>query len=115
MDTILSRIVPGGRLAVISFHSLEDRIVKQRMKAWAQNCICPISEPVCICNHEQEAKIVTTKPICPSEEEVLENARSRSAKLRVVEKCKPGEKVIFSSKELYEEKKLRKACMNKRV
>ncbi len=107
-STILSYIIPGGRIAVISFHSLEDRIVKQYMKAWSQSCICPVSIPVCVCNHKQEAKILTKKPIIPTETEVLENTRSRSAKLRVAEKCIPDEVEEISSKERYEQKRLKK-------
>lgn len=76
---------PGGRLAVISFHSLEDRIVKQYFKQEAQDCLCPPEQPVCTCRHKATINIITKKPITPSLGEVDENSRARSAKLRVVE------------------------------
>jgi 16S rRNA (cytosine1402-N4)-methyltransferase len=76
----------GGRLAVISFHSLEDRAVKQAMKAMANRCTCPPSMPVCGCGMENIVKILTGKPVQPSSAEVESNPRSRSAKLRVVER-----------------------------
>ncbi|MBN1218767.1 MAG: 16S rRNA (cytosine(1402)-N(4))-methyltransferase RsmH [Anaerolineae bacterium] len=78
-------LAPGGRLAVISFHSLEDRIVKQYFKQESQNCICPPEQPICICRHKATIHIITKKPITPSLAEIDENARARSAKLRVVE------------------------------
>ena len=87
LDAILGRLKPGGRVAVISFHSLEDRVVKHRMKAWAQGCICPKHIPVCVCHHAPEALLVTPKPVCPSERELMLNPRAGSAKLRVAEKC----------------------------
>jgi 16S rRNA (cytosine1402-N4)-methyltransferase len=77
---------PGGRIAIISFHSLEDRIVKEFFKYEESDCICPPESPICNCNKEQRLKIITKKPIVPSEQEVKENRRSRSAKLRVAEK-----------------------------
>lgn len=76
----------GGRLSVITFHSLEDRIVKQFMKDKAQGCTCPKDFPVCVCGKTPQAQIVTRKPIIPCEEELEGNPRSRSAKLRVLEK-----------------------------
>jgi 16S rRNA (cytosine1402-N4)-methyltransferase len=76
----------GGRLAVITFHSLEDRLVKQLFKEYETNCICPPEFPICVCNHKASVKKVFKKPMEPSKEEQLENSRSRSAKLRVVEK-----------------------------
>lgn len=76
----------GGRIAVITFHSLEDRIVKQTFASLAQGCTCPKSFPVCVCNNKPTVKIITRKPILPSAEELEENPRSRSAKLRVAEK-----------------------------
>jgi 16S rRNA (cytosine1402-N4)-methyltransferase len=77
---------PGGRMAVITFHSLEDRIVKHAFQALAQGCICPPDFPVCRCGNVPKAKLVTRKPVVPSAQEVEENPRSRSAKLRVIEK-----------------------------
>lgn len=76
----------GGRLIVISYHSLEDRIVKRAMKAATRTCICPPEKPICDCNHKPELKILTKKPITPTEEEIEKNPRSRSAKLRASEK-----------------------------
>jgi len=75
-----------SRLAVISFHSLEDRIVKQFFRANTGGCICPKELPICVCNQEEILKIITRRPIRPSKEELKENLRSRSAKLRVAEK-----------------------------
>jgi len=76
----------GGRLAIISFHSLEDRIVKDIFRAHAKGCICPDDFPICLCGQVAKVKIITKKPITPSVEEIAENPRSRSAKLRVCEK-----------------------------
>lgn len=76
----------GGRLSVITFHSLEDRIVKQFMKDKAQGCTCPKDFPVCVCGKTPQAEIITRKPIVPTQEELDRNPRSRSAKLRVLEK-----------------------------
>ena len=77
---------PGGRLAVISFHSLEDRIVKQFMQREATDCLCPPEVMVCQCGHEATLKIVTRKPVQASQTELDLNPRSRSAKLRVAER-----------------------------
>jgi 16S rRNA (cytosine1402-N4)-methyltransferase len=77
---------PGGRLAVISFHSLEDRIVKQAFKLASTGCICPPNVPVCVCGHKASVRLVNRKPISAQDEEVAQNPRSRSAKLRIVEK-----------------------------
>ncbi len=77
---------PHGRLAVITFHSLEDRIVKNTFKDLCTDCICPKEFPVCVCNHKAVAKSFTKKPILPSKKELEENSRSRSAKLRIIEK-----------------------------
>ena len=77
---------PGGRLAVISFHSLEDRIVKQFSRRESKDCICPPEQLICTCDHKASIKVINRKPIRPSIEEVRKNVRSRSAKLRIVEK-----------------------------
>ena len=77
---------PGGRLCVITFHSLEDRIVKQFMRDKAQGCTCPKDFPVCVCGKKPQVRLITRKPILPSEEELTANPRARSAKLRVCEK-----------------------------
>ena len=76
----------GGRLAVITFHSLEDRLVKQTFADLAQGCTCPKSLPICVCNNRPTLKVISKKPIVPSEKELEENPRSRSAKLRVAQK-----------------------------
>jgi 16S rRNA (cytosine1402-N4)-methyltransferase len=77
---------PQGRVSVITFHSLEDRICKQVFQDYAKSCICPPSFPVCSCGNEAKVKVITRKPIVPSEAELNENPRARSAKLRVAEK-----------------------------
>lgn len=82
------RLNPGGRLAVITFHSLEDRIVKTGMAEFAKGCTCPPDFPVCVCGKTPDLKLVNRKPILPSEQELTENPRSRSAKLRVAEKTR---------------------------
>ena len=79
-------LAPGGRLCVITFHSLEDRITKQFMKDQAQGCTCPKDFPVCVCGKKPKGEIVTRKPIAPSDEELERNPRARSAKLRIIEK-----------------------------
>ena len=82
----LSVLSPGGRLAVISFHSLEDRVVKQFFKRESQDCICPPEQPTCTCGHKASLIEITRHPIVASEAEIQENPRARSAKLRVAEK-----------------------------
>lgn len=86
MDKAIDVLGPGGRLAVITFHSLEDRIVKTAFQRAAQGCTCPKDFPVCICGKKPKVKILTRRPIVPDERELAENARARSAKLRVCEK-----------------------------
>ena len=83
---LIALLNPYGHLAVISFHSLEDRLVKQAFKHESSDCICPPEQPVCTCGHKASVRILTSKPIIASPDEVEINPRSRSAKLRVVEK-----------------------------
>lgn len=83
---LVDRLSPGGRIAIITFHSLEDRIVKQTFASLAQGCTCPRSFPICVCGNKPKIKLVNKKPILPSEEELEVNPRSRSAKLRIAEK-----------------------------
>ena len=82
----IESLAPGGRLAIISFHSLEDRLVKRFFRHESKDCICPPRQPVCTCDHKASIKEITRKPIRPSEEETDRNPRSRSALLRVAEK-----------------------------
>jgi len=86
LEKALSLLNKNGRLAIITFHSLEDRIVKEFFKNKVKTCICPPEYPVCVCDVKPEIKIITRKPIIPSAEEIKLNKRSRSAKLRVAEK-----------------------------
>lgn len=86
MDAAIPKLNPGGRLAIITFHSLEDRIVKNGMADAAKGCTCPPSFPVCICGKKPQVKIVTRKPIVSGEQELERNPRARSAKLRICEK-----------------------------
>ena len=86
MRCAIARLKPGGRLAVITFHSLEDRIVKNAMQAAARGCTCPPEFPVCVCGKKPQIKIITKKPILPDERKLEENPRARSAKLRAAEK-----------------------------
>ncbi len=83
---IVGSLKGGGRLAVITFHSLEDRIVKQTFSELSKGCVCPPDFPVCVCGKKPQVKIITRKPILPTEEELKINSRSKSAKLRVCEK-----------------------------
>lgn len=86
LDESLKLLEKDGIIAIITFHSLEDRIVKQKMNSWAKGCTCPSDFPVCVCGKKPEVKVLTKKPIIPSDEEVDVNFRSRSAKLRVCKK-----------------------------
>ena len=86
LRTAVSRMNRGGRLAVITFHSLEDRIVKQTFADLSSGCTCPRSLPVCVCGKRPQIRLITKKPVLPGEAELNENPRSRSAKLRVAEK-----------------------------
>lgn len=88
LDKAFGALKPGGRLCVITFHSLEDRLVKQRFLSFAQGCVCPPEFPVCVCGQTPKGKIITRKPIEPSEAELSINNRSHSAKLRIIEKIK---------------------------
>ncbi|MBQ0098018.1 MAG: 16S rRNA (cytosine(1402)-N(4))-methyltransferase RsmH [Oscillospiraceae bacterium] len=86
IDSAFELLSKSGRLSIITFHSLEDRIVKQKMAEFCQGCTCPKDFPVCVCKKTPRAKQVTRKPIVATEQEISENPRSRSAKLRVLEK-----------------------------
>lgn len=86
LDQVIRCLAPGGRVGVITFHSLEDRIVKEKMNSWRGRCECPPQFPICQCGAKPLAKVLTRKPILPSVEEIEENPRSRSAKLRIAEK-----------------------------
>ena len=86
IDTMIDLLNPGGRLSIITFHSLEDRIVKNRFRINEHPCTCPPDFPVCVCGKKSKGRVVTRKPILPSEEEMRENSRSKSAKLRVFER-----------------------------
>ena len=86
LDGIYDCLAPGGRLCVITFHSLEDRLVKNKFRRWAQKCTCPPEFPVCVCGGKAKAKLITRHPIEAEPDELEENRRSRSAKLRVLEK-----------------------------
>ena len=86
IDKAVKFLKPGGRLAIISFHSLEDRIVKQKFKDLATGCVCPPDFPICVCGHKATVKLITKHPVEASEEELKINPRSAPAKLRVIEK-----------------------------
>ena len=86
INDIVEKLNVGGRLCIITFHSLEDRIVKQAFKKLEDPCTCPKNMPMCVCGKKPLVKVITRKPILPSVEEVEENPRSRSAKLRIIEK-----------------------------
>ena len=86
LEAAIRWLRPGGRVGVLTFHSLEDRIVKQMFRDYAQTCACPSNMPICQCEHDPIVKIITRKAIVPSQQEVADNPRARSTKLRVVEK-----------------------------
>jgi 16S rRNA (cytosine1402-N4)-methyltransferase len=86
LDAALAALAPGGRLAVISYHSLEDRAVKARLRDEARGCICPPDAPRCTCGHEPRVRLLTRKPIVPTADEIERNPRARSAKLRGAER-----------------------------
>ena len=86
LESMIDLLNPGGRLCIITFHSLEDRIVKHAFKTAQDPCICPREFPVCTCGRVSKGTIITRKPILPSEQELAENSRSKSAKLRIFEK-----------------------------
>jgi 16S rRNA (cytosine1402-N4)-methyltransferase len=79
-------LAPGGRLAVISFHSLEDRLVKRFLRRESRDCLCPPESPVCTCDHRATLRVITRKPVRPTADEIAANPRSRSARLRVAER-----------------------------
>jgi 16S rRNA (cytosine1402-N4)-methyltransferase len=86
LPAALEMLRPGGRIAVISFHSLEDRIVKHTFREWARGCTCPPEFPICVCGHEPELRVLTPRPVRPSAREAALNPRAASARLRVGEK-----------------------------
>ena len=86
LNVMIELLNPGGRLSVITFHSLEDRIVKQAFKKAESSCICPKNFPVCVCGNKSKGRVITRKAVLPSEKELEENSRAKSAKLRVFEK-----------------------------
>ena len=91
LDQMIDFLNDGGRICVITFHSLEDRIVKNIFRKNENPCTCPKDFPVCVCGNRPKGRVITRKPILPSAEELEENSRSRSAKLRVFERIKQGE------------------------
>ena len=90
VDDMVASLNPGGRLCIITFHSLEDRIIKNAMKRHENPCVCPPEFPVCVCGKKPDGKVITRKPILPSDEELELNPRSRSAKLRIIERISFG-------------------------
>ena len=86
IDKMIDLLDDGGRLSIITFHSLEDRIVKTRFRNNENPCICPPDFPVCVCGKKSKGKVITRKPIVPSEQEIIENKRAKSSKLRVFER-----------------------------
>ena len=86
LDSMIEMLKPGGRICIITFHSLEDRIVKTAFKTNENPCICPPEFPACVCGRTSRGRVITRKPILPGEKELEENSRSKSAKLRVFER-----------------------------
>ena len=86
LDTMTDMLNPGGRFCIITFHSLEDRIVKTAFKTNENPCICPPQFPVCVCGRKSKGRVITKKPILPGKQELEENSRSKSAKLRIFER-----------------------------
>lgn len=86
LDTAFNLLASGGRFAIITFHSLEDRMVKQKFASYTQGCTCPSEFPICICHKQPKGKLICRKPIVATQKELEENKRSRSAKLRIIEK-----------------------------
>jgi 16S rRNA (cytosine1402-N4)-methyltransferase len=87
LDKMIERLNPGGRICVITFHSLEDRIVKNKFRENENPCTCPPDFPMCVCGKKPKGKVITRKPIIPTEEEIEHNKRAKSAKLRIFERC----------------------------
>ena len=98
IDDMIDFLRPGGRICIITFHSLEDRIVKNAFRRNENPCICPKEFPVCMCGRKSKGKIITKKPILPSEEEIERNSRSKSAKLRVFERGGANNGIICGGK-----------------
>ena len=90
LDEMIDMLNPGGRICIITFHSLEDRIVKSAFRKNEDPCTCPSHFPVCVCGNVSKGKVITRKPIRPGEEELENNSRSKSAKLRILERCGDG-------------------------
>lgn len=90
LDEMIDMLNPGGRICIITFHSLEDRIVKSAFRKNEDPCTCPSHFPVCVCGNVSKGKVITRKPILPGEEELENNSRSKSAKLRIFERCGDG-------------------------
>ena len=91
LDEMIDMLNPGGRICIITFHSLEDRIVKSAFRKNENPCTCPSHFPVCVCGNVSKGKVITRKPILPGEEELEHNSRSKSAKLRIFERCGDGQ------------------------
>ena len=87
LDELIALLHPGGRICIITFHSLEDRLVKSAFRKKENPCTCPPDFPVCVCGKQSQGKVITRKPVLPKEEELETNSRSKSAKLRIFEKA----------------------------